>query len=98
MWEPGTVAFLIVAAAALCGFICAAVAHDKGRSGAGWFILGIFFGPIALLAVAMVSPTRREPAVQTESLADEIERLNALRAAGALTTAEFEAAKRRLLQ
>ena len=34
------------------GFYSAEVAHEKGYSGAAWFIGGLFFGFIALIAVA----------------------------------------------
>jgi hypothetical protein len=42
----------------LCGFIACVIASGKGRSGFGWFLLGILFGPLALLAVAVASPDR----------------------------------------
>jgi hypothetical protein len=35
-----------------------AVAHDKGRSGTGWAVLGLMFGPLALLFAAVMSPDR----------------------------------------
>lgn len=42
----------------LCGVAAAFVASAKGRSGFGWFLLGLLFGPIALLAAAVTSPDR----------------------------------------
>lgn len=35
-----------------------AIAKGKGRSGSGWAILGFLFGPIGLLAAAMISPNQ----------------------------------------
>lgn len=41
----------------ISGFIATAfftghAANDKGRSGIGWWLLGLLFGPLALLAIA----------------------------------------------
>jgi len=33
----------------LFGVLCAAIAFNKGRSVGGWFLLGILFGPFALV-------------------------------------------------
>lgn len=38
----------------ICGIAAAAVASSKGRSGFGWFVLGIFLGPFALLMVGFM--------------------------------------------
>jgi hypothetical protein len=38
------------------GLICGAIASRKGRSSGGWFALGLLFGPLALLAIAVASP------------------------------------------
>ncbi|MEF3696432.1 zinc ribbon domain-containing protein [Desulfolutivibrio sp.] len=38
-----------------CGIAAAVVASNKGMNTAGWFVLGFFFGPIALI-VALVLP------------------------------------------
>ena len=43
----------------LCPLIASSVASSKGRSGCAWFLLGIFFGPITLLAAAVMSPDYR---------------------------------------
>jgi CHASE2 domain-containing sensor protein len=40
----------------LMGLVCALIARSKNRSAIGWFILGIFFGPIGILAAAVMSP------------------------------------------
>lgn len=39
----------------LCALVAAVVANSKGRSGCGWLILSIIFGPLALLGVAVAS-------------------------------------------
>lgn len=35
----------------LCGILTAVVGGAKGRSGCGWFIVGVLAGPLGLLAV-----------------------------------------------
>lgn len=37
----------------LCGVVAALVARLKGRSGFGYFLLGMVAGPLALIVVAM---------------------------------------------
>lgn len=39
----------------LMGIICAIVASNKGRSGIGWFFLGLLLGIIALIIIACLS-------------------------------------------
>lgn len=41
------------------GTIAADIAYKKGRGGCGWLVLGLFFGPITILAAAMISPDYR---------------------------------------
>ena len=36
------------------GFWCSAIARDKGRNTVGWFLLGFFIGPIAVI-IAYIS-------------------------------------------
>ncbi len=43
----------------LCGIIGAVVATNKGRSGCGWFALGVLFGPLGLV-LALVVPKNQE--------------------------------------
>lgn len=38
----------------ICAGFAAYIADQKGRSSAGWFTLGLFFGVFALLAIATV--------------------------------------------
>ena len=39
-----------------CGLAASLIAASKARSGCGWFVLGILFGPLAILAIAVASP------------------------------------------
>ena len=41
-------------------FIVAIAAGSRGRSGIGWFILGIFISPILALILVLILPNRRE--------------------------------------
>lgn len=51
----------------LCGVVSAVVASSKGRSGCGWFILGVLLGPFGFI-LALVVPTN-QPSVEREALA-----------------------------
>ena len=37
----------------LCAIFSAMLANGKGRDGAGWFFVGLFFGPFGLLVAAL---------------------------------------------
>ena len=43
-----------------CGILSAVVAESKGRSGLGWFLLGLVFGVFALLASVGVSKLEKQ--------------------------------------
>lgn len=92
----GEFVFFVICAALVCAVICMEVARSKRRNPAGWFLLGLIFGPLAILAVAVTSPPP-PPSTERNSVASEIERLSALHARGALSDSEFESAKARLL-
>lgn len=47
---------VILALWALVGYGCYSVAVGKGRRGGLWFILGMLFGLLALLWVALLGP------------------------------------------
>lgn len=49
---------LVVLVWLACGAGAFAIAGGKGRSGCGWGVLGFLFGPLGLLAAAMISPDR----------------------------------------
>lgn len=42
-----------------CGFFSAALADDKNHSGAAWFLLGLLWGPVGLLAAAGLSDRKQ---------------------------------------
>ncbi|MGW5317848.1 hypothetical protein [Nocardia thailandica] len=52
------VGFLIVAVCVglVCGIIAGLIALKKNRSQAPFFLLGFFFGPLGVLATALVGP------------------------------------------
>ena len=50
----------------LFGVISAVVATNKGRSGRGWFALGVLLGPFGFILALVVSPNR--PAVEAQAV------------------------------
>ena len=55
----------------LFGIFSAILASNKGRSGCGWFIVGILFGPFGLL-VGLMSPVGKEsPGVYSQPATSE---------------------------
>ena len=44
----------------LFGLVAAIIANTKGRSGCGWFLLGILLGPFALVIAFLPSMTQKE--------------------------------------
>ena len=52
--EIGVLAWL------LFGIVSGFVARKKGRSGCGWFLLGVLLGPIGLI-LAFAASSRKEP-------------------------------------
>lgn len=44
----------------LCGVVAAVAASNKGRSGCGWFLLGVLLGPFGMI-LALVVGDRRSP-------------------------------------
>ncbi len=50
----------------VCGVISAVIASNKGRSGCGWFIVGVLLGPLALILALVVG--RDEPQVERQVL------------------------------
>lgn len=90
----------------VCGLICFSIALSKSRDGWGWFFLGFFFGPIAVLVAAAVGSEQTTEVEQAESkpampltgsVADELAKLADLLERGHITTAEFDAQKAKLL-
>jgi len=50
----------------LCGVVAAVVATTKGRSGCGWFLLGVLLGPFGFI-LALVVP-KNQPGVEKEAI------------------------------
>ena len=44
--------FIVLIGSIVCAFLCSNVAKAKGYSSSSWFLAGLFFGVLALLAVA----------------------------------------------
>ncbi len=50
----------------ICGVISAVIASNKGRSGCGWFILGVLLGPLGFILALVVSSN--QPQVERQVL------------------------------
>lgn len=92
-----TTVFLIAWAAigGVCALAAGTIAEGRGRSFSLWLVMGLLFGPLAVLVAAALSPDRRPEA--PTGIADDLATLTQLHQNGDLTDAEFSAAKRRLL-
>jgi hypothetical protein len=86
------------------GVVCLLIANAKGRNPALAFVLGVLGGLIAILVYAVLPsvqpnaaalPAPRDTALESM---DALERLNDLRASGALTDDEFAVKKQALLE
>ena len=44
---------------AICGCICASLAKRRNRSKLGWFLIGIVFGPVGVLAGFVAFPLEK---------------------------------------
>ena len=42
------------------GIISAVIAANKGRSGRGWFVLGLLLGPLGIILALVVSKNQEE--------------------------------------
>lgn len=101
----------ILVLAILIGLIPAIIAQGKGRSFLGWWLFGALLFIVALPIILVLDPLpgsqkAKEMAALTHnapgargptSVADEIAKAKHLLDTGALTQAEFEQIKRRLL-
>ena len=53
LYVSGAITVLLVLVFVIaCGLLAMAVADDKGHSGFNWFLVGLFLGPVGLLAAA----------------------------------------------
>lgn len=50
-FERDVLTIVVWAALCACAFFCAAMARARNRSGLGWFVLGLLFGPLPMLAL-----------------------------------------------
>jgi len=50
----------------VCGIIAAIVASNKGRSGCGWFLIGVLLGPLGFILALVVS--KNEPRTEERSI------------------------------
>ena len=69
---------LLLIAAIPCGFFASEVASGKGYSGTSWFIAGVLFGPLGLIAAAGLSDRRlrkylRQIGEKQEAIKEELE-------------------------
>lgn len=55
----------------LFGIVAAVIANTKGRSGCGWFLLGMLFGPFALVIALLPSMAQRECPYCAERVREE---------------------------
>ena len=54
----------------LFGVVSAVVATNKGRSGCGWFILGVLLGPFGFILALLASPERKKVEEQAVATGD----------------------------
>ncbi len=57
---------VVIIAGLLFGIVSAVVASNKGRSGCGWFLLGILLGPLGLI-LSLVVP-KNQKAVEQQAV------------------------------
>ena len=50
----------------LCGIVSAVIASNKGRSGCGWFLLGVLLGPFGFILALVVS--KKEAVIAKEAV------------------------------
>ena len=53
-----SVIFIVLLPALISGFASAIIASQKGRDGFGWFLVGVFFAPIAIPFALIANPIR----------------------------------------
>ena len=71
----------LLLAAIPCGFFASEVASGKGYSGTNWFIAGLLFGPLGLIAAAGLSDRRlrkyiRQIGEKQDAIKEELEPKN----------------------
>ncbi len=84
-----------IAVSLLFAIICAVIASVKRRSGVAWFFIGLITGILGLIIICCLG---RADSCDTVLIADEIEKLSALRQKGIISQREFEKRKKELLR
>lgn len=77
-------------------FLCVWLAKKKGKDTIVWAILGLFFGLIALLILAIL-PAEDIKGHANPDIVATIKGLEELRASGTLTEEEFQVKKKKVL-
>jgi hypothetical protein len=62
MFPAIVAAILVLALMFVCGRYTAKVAARRGRSEAGWFLLGSLFFPVPQIVLALLPPLRKDKA------------------------------------
>lgn len=57
----------------ICGVICTVIANNKGRSGLGWFLIGMLLGPFGII-LALVVGKNEEAVVQAAVASGEMKK------------------------
>jgi hypothetical protein len=60
MSDDGATILFVIVFKVVFGAICAGIASNRGRSGAGWFFIGCFFDCIALILVLVLPDLRQQ--------------------------------------
>jgi Short C-terminal domain len=93
----GDVLALLVVGGLLFALIPAVVASRKGYSGGLFYVFALVAWPIALGVALLIDDKNAGGGRSTSDRMGQLERLVRLRDSGALTPAEFEAEKTRLM-
>jgi hypothetical protein len=94
---------LYVLLAFLFGIFSGAIASARGRSGLGWFFMGLFFGPFGLLvaffpALAKTPDENSASGAAPEPPLESLKGLASLRDSGAITEDDYATKKQELLK
>lgn len=91
-------AFWLISAA-----LCVSIAANKGHSVIGWFLVGLVLGPLCVVILSLME-SRKEYRSQASlregrrSAVDELFNLQEMLERGDISEADFESAKRRLME
>lgn len=79
----------------LFAIFSAVIASNKGRSGVGWFLIGLLFGPFGLI-VGFLSPLNNNNSSNSSEIQD-LKALSDLRDNGTFSDAEYDTRKKEIL-